>query len=115
MGIDFVKKVAPSFEKSWDKGAIEASTADIFTQHPESVCRIAVADISKNAVLRKGEKIIITFKGESLIASRGLIEVAQFTNPSQKIVEAVRSSCGIGKGVVEKVYDQANVVEISIC
>ena len=115
MGTDFIRKAAACFEKSWDKGAIEASTANLFTQQISSVDRIAAAEIRNNARFTESDEVIVKLKGETLFAIRGLIEVARFIDPHPLLIEAVRDSCGIAKGTVEEVHNLAGVVEISLC
>ena len=50
-----------------------------------------------------------------LIAARGLSEVAYLTNPPADVLSAIEASCGVAKGVVEHVHDDARVAEIAVC
>lgn len=115
MGADFIRKAAKTFEKSWDRRRVELATADFFTRQPMCAARTAEADVIGNACLQPGEALTVQATDNGLIAMRGLSIVARFHNPSTDLVTAVRSSCGIAKGVVEQVYPISGVAEISLC
>jgi len=115
MGADFVDKATPSFTKSWDRARVALATADLFTRAPSCAARIAAAEIVDNAKLRIGERLTVERDGDGLVALRGAVEVARFSNPSVELMKAVVESCGVAKGVVEQVHDLARVAEISLC
>jgi len=115
MGADFIRDAAATFKKSWDRGLVRLGTADLFTQQPTCAPRVVDADLVANASIRAGETLVIRKVGNRLVAARGLSEVAYLTNPPADVVKAIEASCGIAKGVVEHVHDDAGVAEIAVC
>ena len=115
MGADFIEKATPSFRKAWDRARVALATADLFTRQPECMPRSAVADIVGNPTLGVGEHLTVEESAGALVARRGTVEVARFTSPPREIVEAVRGSCSIAKGTVERVHPISGAVEISVC
>ena len=115
MGSEFIEKAAPSFKKSWDSARLDLVTADLFTRMPNSVARTATADILGGASLQVGEKLTVEASGRILIARKGLADIARFTKPAPALLEAVKASCGIAVGTVERVYPMARVADISLC
>ena len=115
MGADFVEKAARTFRKSWDRARVLLGTADLFTRVPESVSHTIAAKVVGGAKLVAGEKVTVEECGPIFIVRRGLTEVAVADEPPSDLADAVRDSCGIGKGTVEQVHQAAGIVEISIC
>lgn len=116
MGSDFVKKAAPSFNKSWDRGRVSLATADLFTQSPSCAARSVKGDIIGDVRLQSGDAVTVERgAGGSLIAKRGLTEVAYINQPTADVIRALDASCGIARGTVEQVHDLAAVAEISLC
>ena len=115
MGADFIEKATPTFRKSWDKGKVALSTADLFTRQPEVTPRTVVADILNGTDLDVGASLLVEAQNGTLIARQGNDDVARSTDAPQSIRQAVADSCGVAKGTVEKVHRTAGVVEISLC
>lgn len=115
MGVEFIRKAAPTFKKSWDRHRVSLATPTLLTQQPTCVARIAAADLAHDATLEQGDTVMVQLNGTALIAMRGLSEVAYFTAPSPALVSAVQQSCGVARGTVEQINPISGVVEISIC
>ena len=115
MGIDFIRKAAPSFHKGLDRQRIELCTPGLFTQEPTSVSRTYAANVHNGQTLTSGEKLGVRLEGERVLAMRGLDHVATFDNPPGELVKALSLSHGEACGVVQKVHDIALTAEISVC
>ena len=114
MGADFIRDAAATFKKSWDQGLVRLGTADLFTQQPTCAPRVVDADLVGDASIRAGETLVIRKIGNRLVVSRGLSEVAHLRSPPADVLRAIDASCGIAKGVVEQVHDDAGVAEIAV-
>jgi hypothetical protein len=115
MGADFLERATPSFKKYWDRAKVRLGTADLFTRAPSGTIRTAAADIVGNATLAIGEHLTVEPEGQELVARRGNTEVARVERPSNELMQAIKDSCGIAKGIVEQVHALAGVAEISLC
>jgi hypothetical protein len=115
MGIDFIGKAAPSFEKSWDRARVRLGTADLFTRQPQAAARTAAAAIAPGVTLRAGEFLVVECDGTDLVALRQQAVVARFVDPPGSLVKAVQDSCGVAKGTVEDVHVLSSIAEISLC
>lgn len=115
MGADFLERAAPTFRKSWDRARITLGTADLFTRNPECKARTAIADVLGDVRLDVGERVIVDLQGDTLMARRGNRGVARFANPAGDLLRAVRESCGIADGRIERIHRLSGVVEISLC
>ena len=91
MGVDFIRKTAPSFKKSWAQHRQELETPDLFTAEPDCITNTAPADICDLARLSEGDTVTVQLIDDSrLVALRGLDEVASFNNPPEGLISAVR-------------------------
>jgi len=115
MGIDFIRKAAPSFRKGLDRRRIELCTPNLFTREPTSAPRAYAASLQNGQTLAAGERLGVRLEGERVLALRGLNHVATFEAPPAELVEALLASYGEAWGVVQQVHDMARMVEINIC
>jgi hypothetical protein len=87
MGIDFIRKAAPSFRKGLDRRRIELATPNLFTQEPTSAPRACAAQLRGDKPLAVGEKLGVRLDGQNVLATRGLELVAVFKSPTADLTE----------------------------
>jgi hypothetical protein len=115
MGLDFIRKTAPSFHKGLDQKRIELATPTLFTQHPASAPRTYAARVRRGEAVANGEKLGVRLEGGCVIALRGLDPIATIDNPPAELVEALSAAHGEACGIVQEIHDIASVAEISVC
>jgi hypothetical protein len=115
MGSEFQRKQAAAYKKRLDHSLLALGTADLFTQNPTRAPRIIAAELVGSICPKAGEDLVIQRKGKALIALQGLTEVAMLESPPLEVAQFVEDSCGVAKGIVEVVHDEAAILEISIC
>jgi hypothetical protein len=115
MGLDFIKKAAPTFHKALDRRAVELRTPTLFNRDIPALCRSASAEICKGANLALGEKVHLRILNKKLVALRINIVVAEFAAPPAEFFERVNTAGGIGKGVVTAVHELSETAEIGFC
>jgi hypothetical protein len=115
MGVDFIRRAAPTFKKSWDRQRVILATPTLLTKQPTCVARTVAADIVSGVTLQEGEYVTIQPNGDNLVALRGLSEVAHINDPPPDIFSAVQESYGIPRGTVAHINPIAEVADISLC
>jgi hypothetical protein len=115
MGLEFVRKAAPSYRKGLDRKRIELATPNLFTQNPICAPRAYAASLRTGVMLTAGEKLGIRLDDRQVVALRGLSPVAIFSAPSAELMEALKASYGEAYGVVQVVHDIAHMAEITVC
>lgn len=115
MGVDFIRKAAPSFQKSLDRRAAELRTPTLFSRDTPSVTRSASAEICGGSRIAVGEKVHLRIINDKLIAQRDNAVVAEFVAPPSEFLNHVEAGAGIGKGEVKAVYALSRTVEIGFC
>jgi hypothetical protein len=115
MGIEFVKKAAPSFRKGLDRMRIQLATPTLFTQQPAYAPRAYAANLHRGQTVSTGEKLGVRLDGEHVLVLRGIDPVAIFNSPTVELMEALQASHGEACGLVQEVHDIARMVEITVC
>jgi len=115
MGLDFIKKVAPSFHKALDRRAVELRTPTLFNRDIPSVARSASAEICKGSRFTLGEKVLLRVLNKKLVAQRDNVVVAEFPAAPAEFFNHVQASAGIAKGEVKAVHALSQTVEIGFC
>ena len=115
MGLDFIRKAAPTFHKALDRRAIELRTPTLFNRDTPSVARSASAEVCRGTRFTPGDKVHLRILGEKLIAQRDNVVVAEFAAPPAEFLNRVQAGAGIEKGVVKAVHDLSETVEIGFC
>lgn len=115
MGIDFIRRAAPSFHKGLDRRRVELATPTLFMQEPASAPRAYAANLRSGQTLTAGEKLGVRLDGKQVVALRGLDPVATFNSPPAELMVALQASHGEACGFVQEVHAIAQVAEITVC
>ena len=115
MGIEFIRKAAPSFRKGLDRKRLQLGTPTLFTQQPICAPRTYAATLRTGKRLAVGEKLGVRLDGQQVVALHGLDPVAVFESPPRELVNALQASHGEACGTVHEVHTAAETAEISVC
>jgi hypothetical protein len=115
MGVDFITKVAPTFHRALDRRAVELRTPKFFTQDIPYVARSASANICHGSQLKVGEKLLLRVLADKVVAQRGNLIVAEFSNPPTEFLNHLRAGAGAEIGEVKSIGTISQVVEVGFC
>lgn len=115
MGLDFIKKAAPTFHKALDRRAVELRTPNLFSRDIPSVSRSASAEICSGSHFMPGDKVYLRILGKKLIAQRDNGVVAEFPSPPAEFLNHIEAGSGIAKGEVKVIHALSQTIEIEIC
>jgi hypothetical protein len=115
MGLDFIRRAAPSFHRALDKRAVDLRTPKLFVRDMPVVSRTASANICKGSRLNIGDKLLLRMIGKTLIAQRENFVVAEFPEPPAEFLQRVEAGAGVEAGEVKNVRTLSEVAEIEIC
>ena len=115
MGIDFIRRSAPTFRKGLDRRRVELGTPDLFSRKLEGKPRTYAASMHDGESIAEGDKLCVCLKDNQVLAMRGLSPVAQVRNPPAELVAGLKASFGEACGVVQIVHEKACVAEITVC
>ena len=92
MGIDFIKRVAPTFSKAWNRNKKDLALPTLFTRYPECHTRTVIADLSQDADLKVGSDIVVCAKGAKLILISGNTQTGVIQQPPTDLMTAIHEA-----------------------
>lgn len=115
MGLDFIRKTAPSFIRLLDRRAVKLRTPTLFGRDLPVVARTASAEISEGAKVAPGEKVLLRIIKDKLIAQRDNVQIAECANPPAEFIKHLRAGAGVAQGEIKSLQPISQTVEIGIC
>jgi hypothetical protein len=115
VGIEFIRKAAPSFHKGLDQSRIALGTPRLFTVRPDCAPRAYAATPQVGATLCVGDHVGVFLEGANVLAVKGMTPVAVFNKPSAELLESLHESFGVAAGKVQEVHKLSGIVEIAVC
>jgi hypothetical protein len=115
VGLDFIRKTAPSFHRALDRRAIDLRTPKLFGRDIPFVARTASADICGEARVEPGEKVILRVIKDKVIAQRDNLVIAECPNPPAEFVTRLQAGAGVGEGEIKSFQPLSKTVEIGFC
>jgi hypothetical protein len=115
MGLDFIRRCAPSFHGALDRRAIELNTPTLFSNDVNCIARTAEAELRNGYVVMAGEKMFLRLVGEKLVLQKANVVVAELCNPPVEFSNFVRAGCGIASAEIKTVHPLSGVAEVSLC
>jgi hypothetical protein len=115
MGLDFIRKTAPTFKRALDRRAVALRSPKLFGRDIPLVARSARANVCHGAKLKPREKLLLRVIDTKLIAQRENVVVAEFPNPPAELLNQVQCGAGIEEAEVKSVHPLSETVEIAIC
>jgi hypothetical protein len=114
MGLDFITKCTPTFQRSWDSGRKELLEPDLFRRHPELEGRTFRLSPAEGSCLREGEQILLRWCGDDLAAYRDRARVGVIANPPQPLLQAADQAGGVLCARVNHVHPRSGAADISL-
>ena len=115
MGLDYIRKVAGNFKKSWNHGAQKIAAPDLFTSFPACAAhRSLLARRHDGPDVNPGEQLILQCDGAQLSAYRETTKVASCTEAPEDLMASVREAGGFALAKVEKVFKRTNTLRLVI-
>jgi hypothetical protein len=115
MGLDFIRKTAPSFHRALDRRRVQLRTPKLFGRDIPVVARTASADICGGAPVAAGEKVLLRVIEDKVVAQRDNLVIAEFANPPAEFVNHLHAGAGVGEGEIKSCQHLSQTVEIGIC
>lgn len=113
MGLDFIRRAAPTFIKSWNHGLRELAVPNLFTRTPGSRARSVVAE-SEGANLVSGSDVTVASEGQSLVVLQGTHPVGRCKSAPDEVVQTIAQVGGIAHGKIGTVYPISGMFDVDL-
>ena len=115
MGLDFLRRMSPSFTRVLDRRAVELRTPNLFSRDVPIVSRTASADICGNAKISEGEKVLVRVMNDKVVVQRDSLVIAQCANPPAEFISHLRAGAGVASGEIKSLQPISQTIEIKFC
>jgi hypothetical protein len=115
MGIDFVRKCAPSFERSWDRNRDELAQPSLLNLEPKLQDQTYRAIANEGFVFMPGDKLLVHLDGENLVLRKEMTVVANIPEGTQLLLGALARANGVAVATVQKTLVDGGAADISLC
>lgn len=114
MGLDFIRRCAPSFKKGWNHGKHDLAMPTLFTRAPGSRARSIVAHCdSMQAVVRGGE-VTVACEGDSLVMLKGTQCIGRSEGVPPEIHKAISDAGGFAVGKIGDIHPISETIDVEL-
>lgn len=115
MGLDFIKKCAKSFAKSWDRGKSELAAPNLFRHDPVLAARTYYANLKPGTNAPSGHEFLLRVVGNDLCLYEGPTSVGSIKDTPPSLVAAIKSEgCEVAVAKVVCVHEFSGAVDVSV-
>jgi hypothetical protein len=115
MGLDFLRRTTPSFDRVLDRRAVELRTPKLFSRDMPIIARTVSADICGDASVVNRDKVMLRVMKEKVVVQRGNVVIAECPNPPADFVSRLREGAGIAPGEIKSVQPISKTLEVGFC
>lgn len=115
MGVDFIKKCAKGFNKSWDRGKRELATPDLFRKDPSLAARTYCAVPTNGTGLDLGREFLARVVGDRVCLYDGMDIVGALKAPPTSLADSIqKDGCGVAVAKVVHSHEFSGAADVSI-
>lgn len=114
MGADFKEKAKRTFEKCWDKAAVEANTPDLFSKSAEKSDSRFEAETLGSHKVHIGDSVCVRVEEGRVVGRRGITPVMTIPAPTPCLIQSITEGCNVACANVVGVDPISGVVEVTI-
>jgi hypothetical protein len=113
MGLDFIKRARPTFEKSWSRGLKALSEPDFFNCAPGEPSKVLIANLSTTAA-DEGEELIALSDGTRIALTQGVTQVGCIEDAPVELVSQIDEMGGFAYAKIDRVNSLSETAEVRI-
>jgi hypothetical protein len=114
MGLDFIRRAAPTFTKGWDRGKTDLSNPTLFTRYPECRTRTTVAHLDDSAEAQASEHVAVCVRGSGLILVRETTQIGHIDSVPPDLFRAIDAAGGCALGLLVRINPLSGTADVEI-
>lgn len=114
MGLDFIRRAAPTHKKSWKGGAKDLAQPTLFTRYPECRSRSVVVSLDEGSKAEIGAALAVFVDGESLALVKETTRIGVAAAPPPDLFSAIQGAGGCAVGRISQVNPLSGTVHVEI-
>jgi hypothetical protein len=113
VGLDFISRCTPTFQRLWDTSRVALSEPDLFRRHPE-IQRTFLLVAEAGWHFQQGEDLNLREDNGTITAWRGLTHVGTVRRPPAPLGHAVAEEGGVLCVRVGRVHTHSGNADVTI-
>ena len=115
MGVDFIKKCAKGFQKSWDRGQKELAAPNLFSRDPALAARTYCALPADGANFHQDRELILRISDNEARLYDGCSVVGTLKdNPPALVASVAEGGCGVAVARVVNVHAISGAADVVV-
>lgn len=114
MGVDFLKRAAPTFRKSWNNGRTDLATPDLFTREQGACTRVLTADTLPSSNVTSGCTVTLITQERALIVLDGSRPAGRIDRPPGDTFARIADAGGVAIAKVCSVYPLSETFDVEL-
>jgi hypothetical protein len=114
MGLDFIRRRAKTFTKSWLRNRDGLAQPTLFTRYPECRSRSVVVDLDANADVAAGSRVLVCARGEKLLMVQGTSQVGATSRPPADLLGVIHQAGGNALGHVIRINPISGTADVEV-
>jgi hypothetical protein len=114
MGLDFIRRCAPSFTKAWNHGKQDLATPTLFTRAPGARARSVVALSNGTHEVTSGSQITVASDGNGLVMLKGTHRIATAPTVPADVLRNIKEAGGVTVGTVGTLHPLSESFDVDL-
>jgi hypothetical protein len=113
MGLDFIKRARPTFEKSWSRGLQALAEPDFFNCAPGEPSTVLIASLS-SMTADESKELIAVLDGTLIALTQGVKHIGCIEDAPLEIVSQIEAMGGFAYAKIDRVNPLSETAEVRI-
>jgi hypothetical protein len=114
MGLDFIRRCAPTFTKAWKHGRNELATPTLFTRAPGARARSVVALSNGTNPVTSGSQVIVASDGNGLVMLKGTHRIATVPTAPADVLRDIKEAGGVTVGTIGTLHPLSGSFDVEL-
>jgi hypothetical protein len=114
MGLDFIRRRAKTFTKTWSRNRTDLARPTLFTRYPECRSRSVIADLASDAGISQGTRVLVCARGAELLLVSGTTQIGAASRPPSDLLSAIHQAGGNALGHVTRINPISGTADVEI-
>lgn len=114
MGLDFIRRAAKTFTKTWNRGASELARPTLFTRYPECRTRSVVASLHEPATIPNGAQLTVCAEASGLVLVHETRRVGIVDAPPADLFKAIQQTGGCASAQITRINPLSGTADVEV-
>lgn len=114
MGLDFIRRCAPTFTKAWNRGRHDLATPTLFTREPGARARSVVALSDGIGQVTTGSEVTVASDGNGLVMLKGTRRIGTAPSVPADVLRDIKDAGGFTVGTIGTLHPLSESFDVEL-